>query len=165
MTKVQRVAISHDGVIESDIETVWRLLVDDWANQDWWENKLERDGMKAGRTYLEGDNNKIPRTKVIERSNADPAGLPIVNRETLLLADEVAHRLYYDASNGFLLGARNYIATWAFDALPDGRCRMHISSNFDVVEPGNGNEVRDTLKGVYELIITGIDNFLKKRRA
>src|SRR5439155_10252736 len=124
-----------------------------------------RDGMEVSRTFLEGEKGKVPRTKVIERSNADGAGLPIQNREVLIHEDAVAHRLYYTASDGFIEGARNYIATWSLDPLPGSRCQMNISATFDVMEPGNGDVARDTLEAVYGLILKGLSDYLGAEKA
>jgi Polyketide cyclase / dehydrase and lipid transport len=164
MTNVQRGSGRREGIMETDIDTLWELLTD-WGNMDWWGNEMEQDGMKAGRAYLEGEKGKVPRTKVIERTNADNNGLPIQNRETLFLEDRVTHRLYYNGTDGFIAGVRNYIATWCLDPLSDHRCRMTITSNFDVVEPGNVDKVRDTVEAVYEMIFSGLNNYLAKRKA
>ncbi|CAB3735796.1 SRPBCC family protein [Paraburkholderia rhynchosiae] len=164
MSNVQRGSGKREGIIESNVEPLWQLLTD-WGNMDWWGNELEDGGMKAHKTYLEGEKGQVPRTKVIERSNADGAKLPVVNRETLLHEDPVAHRLYYNASDGFLLGARNYLASWSLDPLSQERCRMTITSTFDVLEPGNVDVVRDTLEAVYEAIFNGLNHYLSKRRA
>ena len=164
MTKVQRGSGRRDGEIDADIDTLWAVLTD-WGNMDWWGNELEQDGMKAGKTYLDGEKGKVPRTKVIERENADNAGLPIVNRETLFLEDRLTYRLYYNGTDNFIVGVRNYIATWALDPLPDGRCKMHISSNFDVIAPGDVNAVRDTVEAVYEMIFSGLNRYLKNRKS
>jgi hypothetical protein len=164
MTEVQRGSGRRQGVIDTDVDTLWELLTD-WGNLDWWGNELGQAGMKVNNVYLEGERNAIPRTKVLVRSNAEHAGLPIVNRETLFLEDRLTHRLYYDGSDGFIEGVRNYIATWCLDALPDGRCRMTIASNFDVVEPGNVDVVRDTVEAVYDKIFDGLNRFQAQRKS
>ena len=40
---------------------------------------------------------------------------------------------------------------------------MTITSNFDVVEPGNVDFVRDTLEDVYDLIFKGLNGYLAQR--
>lgn len=162
MIKIERGSGRAEGVIEAHIDDVWALLTD-WGNMDWWGNGLEEEGMKAGRTYLEGEKGKVPRTKVIERTNADGAGLPVVNREVLFHEDAVAHRLYYNGTDGFLLGLRNYVASWTLDPLAGGHCKMTITSTFDVAEPGDVAFVRDTVEAVYGLIFSGINAYLAKR--
>jgi Polyketide cyclase / dehydrase and lipid transport len=162
MTEVQRGSGRREGVIETSVDTLWEVLID-WGNMDWWGNELGQDGMKAGKTYLDGEKGKVPRTKVIERANAENAGLPVVNRETLFLEDPITHRLYYNGTDGFIAGIRNYVATWCLDPLPEGRCRMTITSNFDVVEPGNVDMVRDTVEAVYEMIFSGLNHYVAKR--
>ncbi|BCG04926.1 hypothetical protein PPGU19_094940 (plasmid) [Paraburkholderia sp. PGU19] len=163
MSKVQRGSGMREGIIESNVEPLWELLTD-WGNLDWWGNDVEKEGMKAGRAYLEGEKGKVPRTKVIERSNADGAGLPVVNRETLIHEDHLAHRLYYNASDGFLVGVRNYLASWHVDPIAEDRCRMTITSTFDVLDPGNVDVVRDTVEAVYDAIFDGLNKYLAKRR-
>lgn len=164
MTEVQRGTARMEGVIEVDVDNVW-ALVTDWGNMDWWANGLEQKDMQAARTYLEGEKGKVPRTKVIERRNAGSANPDVVhvNREVLIHEDPVVHRLYYNATDGLLPGLRNYLATWTLDALDGGRCRMQISSNFDVTEPGGLDYVRDTLEAVYVLIIKGLNDYLLER--
>ncbi|WP_258187484.1 SRPBCC family protein [Trinickia symbiotica] len=163
MSKVQRGSGMREGIIESNVEPLWKLLTD-WGNLDWWGNDVAEEEMKAGRAYLEGEKGKVPRTKVIERSNADGAGLPVVNRETLIHEDHLAHRLYYNASDGFLLGVRNYLASWHVDPMSEDRCRMTITSTFDVVDPGNVDAVRNTVEAVYDAIFDGLNKYLAKRR-
>lgn len=159
---IQRGSGRRNGIIEADIDVVWELLTD-WGNMEWWGNDLEREGMKAGEVYLEGEPGQVPRSKVIERTNAENNGLPIVNRETLFLEDRLTYRLYYNGTDGFIDGVRNYIATWSLDPVGQGRCRMNISSNFDVVAPGNADVVRDIVESVYDLIFSGINSYLAKR--
>lgn len=162
MSKAQRGSGMREGIIESNAEPLWELLVD-WGNLDWWGNDVAKEGMKAGRAYLEGEKGKVPRTKVIERSNAEGTGLPVVNRETLIHEDHSTYRLYYNASDGFLLGVRNYLASWHVDPISDTRCRMTIASTFDVVDPGNADAVRDTVEAVYDAIFDGLNKYLAKR--
>lgn len=164
MIKVERGSARREGIVQADIDELWELLTD-WGNMDWWGNELEREGMKAGKAYLEGEKGKVPRTKVIERSNAQDTGVPVVSRETLIREDPVAHRLYYDATDGFILGTRNYIASWALDALEDGRCRMIITSTFDVIAPGKVEVTRDIVEAVYELIFKGLNDYLARLKS
>jgi Polyketide cyclase / dehydrase and lipid transport len=163
MTYVQRGSGRREGVIEASVDTLWEVLTD-WGNMDWWGNALGQEGMKVGDVYLEGEKNAVPRTKVLVRSNAENAGLPVVNRETLFLEDIVTHRLYYNGTDGFIAGVRNYIATWCLDPLPNDCCRMTITSNFDVVEPGDVDVVRETVEAVYEMIFSGLNHYLAKRK-
>lgn len=165
MTTIQRGTGLREGVIDTDADTLWAVLTD-WGVMEWWGNEMEEDaGMKVGRCYLEGEKGSVPRTKVLERANAEGLGLPTVNRETLLHEDPVARRLFYNASDGFIEGVRNYMATWALDALPDGRTKMHISSVFDVVEPGTAANVRGIVEPVYDLIFKGLNGYFAARKA
>ncbi|MEC3909096.1 SRPBCC family protein [Sphingobium sp. CR2-8] len=159
---VQRGTGLREGVINADAETVWALLTD-WGTMDWWGNELQEAGMKVSRCFLEGIEGTVPRTKVIERANSDDAGLPHTNRETLIHEDPIARQLFYNGTDNFVEGVRNYIATWAFDPLPDGKTKMHISSVFDVVEPGDVNAVRDIVEAVYEMIFKGINGYFASR--
>lgn len=155
--EVQRGTGVREGVIDTDVESLWAMLTD-WGNMDWWGNELQEAGMKVSRCFLEGVPGKVPRTKVIERENSEEAGLPIVNRETLIHEDPVARRLFYNGTDGFIEGVRNYMATWALDPLPNGQSKMHISSTFDVVAPGSAASVRDIVEAVYEMIFKGINS-------
>ncbi|MBZ9650287.1 SRPBCC family protein [Sphingobium sp. 3R8] len=164
MTIVQRGTGSREGIIDADVDAIWALATD-WGVMYWWGNEVEEAGMKVNKCYLEGEKGSVPRTKVIERSNTEEGGLPIVNRETLIHEDAVARRLFYNGTDGFIEGVRNYIATWAFDALPDGRTKMHISSVFDVVEPGNVDYVRMVVEAVYEMIFKGFNQHFAKQKS
>jgi len=162
MTTIQRGTAGSQGVIEAEISNVWALLTD-WGNMDWWGNDLEQEDMKAARTYLEGEKGKVPRTKVIERSNSGESGAVHVNREVLIHEDPVAHRLYYICSDGLLPHVRNYLASWRLDPVDGGRCRMSITANFDVVAPGDLQFSRSTFEAVYELIFKGLNGYLAQR--
>ncbi|WP_340317934.1 SRPBCC family protein [Rhizorhabdus argentea] len=161
MAKIERIFARSEGIVEAETGALWDVLTD-WGSMEWWGNELERDGMEVGKFYLEGEKGTLPRTKVLERSNAEGAGLPLVNRETLFLEDPVAHRLYYTATDGFIAGVRNYIATWALDELPGGRTRMLLSSTFDVVEPADAAMIKDTVESVYDLIVKGLNGYFAK---
>lgn len=163
MTAVQRGTGCREGIIDADADALWALATD-WGVMDWWGNEVEEAGMKVSKCYLEGEKGSVPRTKVIERSNTEEGGLPIINRETLIHEDPVARRLFYNGTDGFIEGVRNYIATWAFDALPDGRTKMHISSVFDVVEPGNAEYVRAVVEAVYDMIFKGLNQHFAAQR-
>ena len=164
MTSVQRGTGCREGIIDADADALW-ALVTDWGSMDWWGNEVEEAGMKVSKCYLEGEPGSVPRTKVIERSNTEEGGLPIINRETLIHEDAVARRLFYNGTDGFIEGVRNYIATWAFDTLPDGKVKMHISSVFDVVDPGNAEYVRAVVEAVYDMIFKGLNQHFAAQRA
>ena len=163
MTAIQRGTGCREGIIETDADTLWNLLTD-WGTMDWWGNELQEAGMKVGKCYLDGEKGSVPRTQVIERSNSEIGGLPIVNRETLFHEDPVARRLFYNGTDGFIEGVRNYIATWAVDPLPDGRSKMHISAVFDVTEPGKADNVRAIVEAVYDLIFKGLNGYFASRQ-
>lgn len=158
MTVIQRGTGCREGVIDADADTLWALLTD-WGAMDWWGNELQEAGMKVSNCYLEGEKGCVPRTKVIERSNTEEGGLPVINRETLIHEDSIARRLFYNGTDGFIEGVRNYLATWALDPLPDGRTKMHISSVFDVTEPGSADDVRAIVEAVYEMIFKGLNGY------
>lgn len=162
MTKVKRGTASGEGVINSDIDTVWNLLTD-WGNHEWWTNDIADEDMTAGRTYLEGEKGKVPRTKVIERSNSGNTGAVRVNREVLLHEDPIVHRLYYTCSDGLLPYVRNYLASWTLDVLDGGRCKMSVTADFDITEPGDLDYSRNTFEAVYQAIFKNVDSYLKKR--
>jgi hypothetical protein len=162
MAAIQRGMARGEGIIEADIDNTWALLTD-WGNMDWWGNDLDQGAMTAARTYLEGEKGQVPRTKVIERESGDEAGVSHVNREVLIHEDSETHRLYYTCSNGLLLGVNNYLASWTLDALEGARCRMTVTAQFDVVEPGKLEEARNTFEAVYELIFKGVGSYLAKR--
>jgi hypothetical protein len=163
MTVIQRGTGSRDGIIEADADQLWEVLTD-WGVMDWWGNELQEAGMEVSKCYLEGEKGKCPRTKVIERANAEEGGLPHVNRETLIHEDAFARRLFYNGTDGFIEGVRNYMATWAVDPLPDGRARMHISSVFDVVEPGSTDNVGAIVEAVYDLIFKGLNGYFTSQK-
>lgn len=162
MTTFQRGTARKEGVIAADIENVWALITD-WGNLDWWGNEVDNEDMRAGRVYLEGEKNQVPRTKVIVRNNSGESGAVHVNREVLIHEDPESHRLYYTCTNGLLVGVRNYYASWTLDALEGGRCKMRITADFDVGAPGDLEFSCNTFEAVYEQIIKGLDGYLAKR--
>lgn len=165
MVEVFRVSGFHQGIINADIEEVW-ALVTDWGSLTWFDDATNTDGMKLMTTWLEGEPGVVPRTRVMARGEGAAAqGAPVENREVLLVEDSIAHRLYYDATDGFAPGIRNYVATWCFDELDSGRCRMTISSNFDCVPASTGEQNRAMLQGVYVAIADSLDKYFAKRKA
>lgn len=158
MMDVKRVFARRDGVVYTDVETLWALLTD-WGNLEWWGNALEDDGMTVGHCSLEGEHGKVPRTKLIRRV-IEGLDLPIENREVLFHEDPVCHRLYYTADDNFISGVRNYIATWSLDELPDGQTRMEISSTFDVIAPGDAPVAKRIVEDVYDMIVGGLNNHI-----
>jgi Polyketide cyclase / dehydrase and lipid transport len=165
MAKAFRVSGFHQGKINANIDDVW-ALVTDWGSLAWFNDATNAEGMKLMETWLEGEPDVIPRTRVMSRGQGAVAlGAPLENREVLLVADPVAHRLYYDADDGFAAGIRNYIASWCFDELEDGGSLMTISSIFDVVPPDRGEEQRAMLHGVYVAIVASLDAYFQKRKA
>ncbi|WP_340312931.1 SRPBCC family protein [Rhizorhabdus argentea] len=164
MAAIQRGAGCREGIIDIDADTLWELLTD-WGTMDWWGNELQEAGMKVSKCYLEGEKGRCPRTKVLERSNTEEGGLPVINRETLIHEDPLARRLFYNGTDGFIAGVRNYLATWALDPLPDGRTKMHISSVFDVVEPGSVDHVREVVEAVYEMIFKGLNGYYASQKS
>lgn len=165
VTKVHRVAGYHQGKIDANIEDIWALITN-WGTLFWYQDGTNTDGMKLMDSWLEGDPDVVPRTRVMSRGEgAVEKGAPDENREVLLVADPVAHRLYYDATDDFAPGIRNYMASWALDELDDGGCMMTISSNFDVVPAENGPLYDDMLHSVYVAIVASLDSHFKKARA
>jgi hypothetical protein len=163
MVQVKRVFARREGVVRADVETLWTLLTD-WGNMEWWGNALEDDGMTVGACSLEGEHGKVPRTKVIRRL-VEGSDLPVENRETLFHEDSVCHRLYYTGSDDFIIGVRNYIATWSFDELAGGHTRMEISSTFDVIAPGDAALAKRIVEDVYDMIVAGLNDFITSRAA
>lgn len=161
MGDVKRVFARRDGVIRADVDTLWVLLTD-WGNMEWWGNALADDGMTVGQCSLEGEHGKVPRCKVIRRV-VEGSDLPVENRETLFIEDADCHRLYYTASDNFLPGVRNYVATWTFDEIEDGQSRMEISGTFDVVAPGDASSALRIVEDVYEMIFKGLNDHIAAR--
>ncbi|MBB4643010.1 SRPBCC family protein [Rhizorhapis suberifaciens] len=161
--QVERRTGFREGIIDVDVNTLWDVLTD-WGMMDWWGNELDKDGMKVNNFFLEGEKGKVPRTKVLVRSNAS-GGQPTENRETLFVEDPVARRLFYNATDNFIEGVRNYIASWALDPISDNRTRMQISCTFDVVDPGNADVARDTVEAVYELIFKGLNGYFAAQKS
>lgn len=165
VTKVHRVTGFHQGRIDADIEDIW-ALVTDWGSLAWFDDGSNSDGLKLVDSWLEGEPGVVPRTRVMARGEgAVQSGAPEHNREVLLVEDKVAHRLYYDASDGFVPGIRNYIASWSFDALDDGGCMMTISSNFDCVPAETGEQNAEMLHTVYIAIVDSIHKHFANAKA
>ena len=164
MTEVFRVSGYHQGRINAAADEVWNLVTD-WGSLAWFNDENNQEGMKLMESWLEGDPDQVPRTRVMARDEAAAEkGAPTENREVLLVADREAHRLYYDATDGFAPGIRNYLASWSFDELPDGACMMTITSNFDCVPASTGEQNRDMLQQVYVAIVDSLDRYFTRRR-
>ena len=164
MAKVYRVTGYHQGKIRANIEDVWKLVTD-WGTLFWFDDGTNSEGLKVMESWLEGEPDAIPRTRVMGRGEgATKSGAPEHNREDLLVADPVAHRLFYNASDGFVPGIRNYMATWAFDELDEGGCMITISSNFDCVPAESGPASEAMLKEVYINIARSLDKHFNKDR-
>ncbi|MBB4642792.1 SRPBCC family protein [Rhizorhapis suberifaciens] len=165
MVKVHRVSGFHQGKIDANIEDVW-ALVTDWGSLAWYDDGTNTEGMKLMESWLEGEPGAVPRTRVMSRGDgAVEHGAPEENREVLLVEDHVAHRLYYDATDGFAPGIRNYMASWCFDELDDGGCLMTISSNFDCVPADIGEQHGAMLHGVYVSIVASLQKYFTKAQA
>lgn len=162
MVQVHRVAGFYQGKIRAPVEDVW-ALVTDWGSLAWFDDGSNSEGLKLMDCWLEGEPGACPRTRVMSRGEgATDQGAPDQNREVLLVEDRVAHRLYYDASNDFAPGIRNYIASWSFDELPDGGCNMTISSNFDCIPAETGAQSAEMLHTVYVAIVSSLDKYFAK---
>ena len=48
-------------------------------------------------------------------------------------------------------------ANWALNPLPNNRCLIKVEANFDVVEPGDIDQLRATLVEVYDSMIRGLN--------
>ena len=165
VAKVYRFSGYHQGKVNGNIEDVW-ALVTDWGSLAWYEDDTNPDHLKMMDSWLEGEPGAVPRTRVMSRGEgAVKNGGPEENREVLLVEDKVAHRLYYDATDDFVPGIRNYMATWAFDETDDGGCMMTISSNFDVIPAENGELYGSTLQGVYVSIANSLDKYFTRAKA
>lgn len=165
MTTVHRVTGFHQGTIDANIDDVW-ALVTDWGSLAWFDDGSNSEGLKLMESWLEGEPGMVPRTRVMSRGDgAVDNGAPEQNREVLLVEDKVAHRLYYDASDGFVPGIRNYLASWSFDALEDGGCLMTISSNFDCVPAETGEQNAEMLHTVYVAIVFSLQKHFSKIKA
>lgn len=165
MADVYRVAGFHQGVIAGPIDEVW-ALVNDWGTLHWFDDGSNADGMKVMECWLEGEPDAVPRTRVMGRGDgAVELGAPEENREVLLVSDPVAHRLYYDATDGFAEGIRNYIASWSFDRIDENSCRMTITSTFDCVPAEVGEAQAAMLHQVYVAIVDSLDKYFRKLRA
>lgn len=163
MGNIKRVFARRDGVVRAERSALWAVLTD-WGNMEWWGNALEDDGMTVADCTLEGEHGKVPRCKVIRRS-VEGSDLPVENRETLIHEDSECFRLYYTASDNFLPGVRNYVATWSFDELDHGHTRMELSSTFDVTEAGDAEAALRIVEDVYLMIIKGLNDFFASRTA
>jgi hypothetical protein len=162
MTKVYRVSASHQGKINARVDEVWDVVTN-WGTLFWFDDGTNAEGLKVMDSWLEGEPDAIPRTRVMARGDgAVKHGAPMENREVLLIADPVAHRLYYDATDDFVPGIRNYMASWSFDELEDGGCMMTVSANFDCVPAKTGPASEAMLRQVYVNIVGSLDKHFRK---
>ncbi len=162
--KVFRSHATREGVLNVSANRAWALLTEWEAVLKWWDNRVPGDAMRLSGVELEGDRNAVPRTRVLTRSNATQSGLPLVNRETLLLQDDDLMRIYYDADDGVIAGVRNYIATTYIDAIAQDSCRVTCDSRFDVTPDQDANEVRLRVESVYDGIICGFRDYFSKQK-
>ncbi len=161
--RIARGSRYYSGVVGGNIDAVWDLFMD-WGDISWIDN-VDAEGPVLAKSTLEGEVDAIPRTRVMKRANAVESGLPLENREVLMLADKVAYRLYYDANDGCVHGIRNYIASWALDPISENSCQMTIQSTFDVDESGTLEGVTSWLDNVYVMIVRSLDKHFAKQLA
>ncbi|MEJ7925704.1 SRPBCC family protein [Sphingobium sp. AN641] len=162
MTHVARVNGYYTGVVHGNIDALWDVLMD-WGDISWFHHG-DNDGPALALSFLEGEPDAIPRTRVMTRDNAVDAGLPLENREVLILADKKSYRIYYDANDGMIGGIRNYLASWTLDPISDDSCQMSIQSMYDVDETGTVEEAKGWLDAVYVMIVEGLDRHMIKQR-
>jgi len=161
--KAHRVQARREGEIDVSADRAWALLMDWDGTLKWWDNSVPGDAMHIVSVHLEGARDAVPRTKVITRSNAVQSGLPLENRETLLLQDNEVMRCYYDADDGVVAGVRNYITTSYIDALSPYRCLITFASTFDVTEDRDPSEVRAVIESVYDGIFAGFRKYFAQQ--
>jgi uncharacterized protein YndB with AHSA1/START domain len=149
MSVYQRARVELVGEIPASAADAWDLL-NDWAGiLRWWPANPPSEIL---RVELDGDPGQVPRTRVITLAGGAQAF------ETLLKADPVARRIYYDMKDGGMPILRNYVATTVIDAAGDGRCLMGFSSNFDVLA-ADESMARAAILAVYGAIRDGFQQY------
>jgi len=158
-----RVIATWQGVIDAPAEDVWTLLTDWGAMLSWWKSDPDAEGVKVISVEMEDLTASIPRSRILTRSGVASAGLPVLNRETLLHEDPVARRIYYTADNEVIAGIRNYLATTSVDRIATTSCRMIFSSTFDVREGEDPSRARAVIESIYDAICVSFRNYFRKR--
>jgi uncharacterized protein YndB with AHSA1/START domain len=145
MSVYQRARVELNAEIAASAGDAWALLTD-WAGiLRWWP---AHPPVRILHVALDGDPGVVPRTRLITVQDG-PRGV-----ETLLQADPVARRIYYDMADGGIPILRNYVATTTIDALGTDRCAMNFSSHFDVMAEDE-SMARATVLAVYGAIRDG----------
>jgi len=131
----------------------WALL-NDWAGiLRWWPANGPIDIVDV---TLGGARDALPRSRHIRMANGT------VGIETLLLADPIAMRIYYDLENGGIPVVRNYLASTTIDPIDAQRCRMTFSSRFDVLDEADAPFAEQIVGAVYAAIRDGFSAYFTR---
>lgn len=150
MVQFVRSGAALDAEIAGSADAAWALLTD-WAGiLRWWPSNPP---VVIENVVLEGAPDAVPRGRRIFRGGGSAV-------ETLLKADPVARRIYYDLSEGGIPVLRNYMATTMIDPIDAGRCRMRFSSHFDAAE-GEEETAKQIVIAVYSAIRDGFNAYFQ----
>ena len=157
MTRVARASATFSGQVPAPAPDVFDLLTD-WGGVTKWAPP--EVAAMIGRIDLEGDPAALPLTRIVHT----PQGHVI--RETLLMKDADAGRIYYSLGDGGMPGLRNYVATATMDPTGDGGCTMTFSSTFDVDDPGMGaSGGQQMMEAMYRGLISGLSAYFARAAA
>ena len=118
--------------------------------------------------YAEGSSTgKLPCTRLLYvdktgMTKAEADAYPEYFRETLLKVDREARALFY-MIEGEAIGMRNYFACKEVDALGSNRCRVTISSRFDLNASVSSEQHVTLLEEVYRVLIAGVSDSAKNQ--
>ena len=125
------------------------MLLTDWAGMLRWSVSAKRASSlgKLAACELIGEPDKVPRTR---RMTLD-SGVTI--DEELVYQNDQTMRIYYRKID--TLGTIGYIASSYVDERDDLKCRLHISSWFDVASDEDAEAVVARFEGIYSGIFEG----------
>lgn len=148
MAHVQRAQLHESEEIPASAQEVWALLTD-WAGMLRWSLSAKRGGPlgKLVKCELIGEPDKVPRTR---RMILD-SGLTV--DEELVYQNDETMRICYRKNDA--LGTIGYFASSYVDELDDLRCRLHISSWFDVAPDEDASAAVAGFEGIYRGIFEG----------
>lgn len=164
MTNFKRGTAHASGEVDVSADDFWAMLRDWGAVMKWAAKGPDAPAPLIDTIYKDGDSvDVLPCTRIC--LFAPESGFPPFP-ETLIHADPVARRIYYNVEGVVSGGMQNYLATTWVDELGPNRCRVTLQSTFDIPADAEVGPVRDFLEAVYnKSVIQGMAAAVKQEKA
>jgi hypothetical protein len=125
MTRMQRVRIFNQGVVEAPAGKVWEWLTD-WAGTRRIRRPTDMGDLSLAKIELIGEHGQIPRAREMQFGAFGKV------RETLLYQNDAAMHLYYNIEGTGPHGVKNYLATTDVDPISPVSSQVTITARFDL---------------------------------